>query len=705
MQGDNETLKIEQIDTTKEAKKFADEIRKHPKTYFLQGSWGSGKTEYLKSVKNQLHGKCKFIFLELWKPKDKKDISRKLFEAIHPFISTIFTLIYFCFVCLSVIGSAFLSYEGILSVKNKNIAKFILPITAIAIILVTLVKFVENKFLNMNSIFMKLSLFYLRKGRKRPIVLVIDDFDRLDNKTQEELYIIFNAIHEINWKWIREKISFWAVKYNNCKWLQKISNSIVRRCDINLKKKARIIFVGDLGNIKNIDKNYLGKIIDKKIILPYSLNPRFVSQRMEIEIKKVIKYQFDFSLVKNLFIYESRTIRDANQFLSYVENEFDSMNKKKSKVYRVQVDQELFIIYLYLFHREKYQLLLHGWLPDDTKDSDKKDNEEVNDNQKEDKKIEKTQVELDMDNIFQSRNGNPPDFRSNPSMYFVNELISTHSTVELKNYLGKTKNFVEKRSKLFLTKDSNNDNDYEEFLFYIENLSDNEFLENKTILETSAVNAMRSEIRHEPNELIKYVFEKRKKLIQKEYVNYQIKQLNRKAKVIFPMSEKDLIRKIDEIFDNYQKCKIIDTERMYYFRSCFNLLDNYVTYPAGTLAGLSEKSVQDYFSKTIEKVESKKDFGKKDYDAEVLIADLGYHYRSIKTILSKNPDFHSKVDLIEKLKDDEYVAFWNVYLKEFENSINEYKLSDLNALDFSFNGRKYYESVYGRLESLGKPFY
>lgn len=144
---------------------------------------------------------------------------------------------------------------------------------------------------------------------------------------------------------------------------------------------------------------------------------------------------------------------------------------------------------------------------------------------------------------------------------------------------------------------------------------------------------------------------------------------------------------------------------MYYFRSCFNLLDNYVTYPAGTLAGISEKSVQDYFSKTIEKVESKKDFGKKDYDAEVLIADLGYHYRSIKTILSKNPDFYSKVDLIEKLKDDEYVAFWNVYLKGFENSKNEYKLSDLNALDFSFNGRKYYELVYGRLESLGKLFY
>ena len=661
-------LKIDTIDTSQQADKFAEIIESEPKTYFLQGTWGSGKSQYLKEVEKRLGDKYKFIYLKLWKPRNNETVSQSLFDEVFPNISKILIRISFIFIILSILGSIILALRGFFQI-SKRFNEITLLVTAIAVILTTLLNVFQNKIVDINRILMHLSINSLESKYlcKTPKILIVDDFDRLELNVQKELYKIFNSLQ----------------------W------------------KTRIIFVGDLGNIKNIDKNYLSKIIDQKVILPYSLHPRFVSQRMENEIKKVIKYQFDFSLVKNLFIYESRTIRDANQFLSYVENEFDSMNKKKSKVYRVQVDQELFIIYLYLFHREKYQLLLHGWLPDDTKDSDKKDNEEVNDNQKEDKKIEKTQVELDMDNIFQSRNGNPPDFRSNPSMYFVNELISTHSTVELKNYLGKTKNFVEKRSKLFLTKDSNNDNDYEEFLFYIENLSDNEFLENKTILETSAVNAMRSEIRHEPNELIKYVFEKRKKLIQKEYVNYQIKQLNRKAKVIFPMSEKDLIRKIDEIFDNYQKSqsKIIDTERMYYFRSCFNLLDNYVTYPAGTLAGLSEKSVQDYFSKTIEKVESKKDFGKKDYDAEVLIADLGYHYRSIKTILSKNPDFHSKVDLIEKLKDDEYVAFWNVYLKEFENSINEYKLSDLNALDFSFNGRKYYESVYGRLESLGKPFY
>ena len=654
-------LKIDTIDTSRQAAKFAEIIESEPKTYFLQGTWGSGKSQYLKEVEKQLRDKYKFIYLELWKPKNNETVSQSLFDEVFPNLSRILIGISFIFIILSIIGSIILALRGFFQIPKK-FNEITLLVTAIAVILTTLLNVFQNKIVDINRILMYLSINSLESKClfKTPKILIVDDFDRLELNVQKELYKIFNS----------------------------------------LQCKTRIIFVGDLGNIKNIDKNYLSKIIDQKVILPYSLHPRFVSQKMENEIKKVIRYQFDFSLVKNLFISESRTIRDANQFLSYVENEFDSMNKKKSKVYRVQVDQELFIIYLYLFHREKYQLLLDGWLPNDA--------EKVNDSQKGDKKIEKTQVEIDMDNIFQFRNGNPPDFRSNPSMYFVNELISTHSTIELKNYLGKTKNFVEKRAKLFLKDDNSNDNDYEEFLFYIENLNNNEYLENKTILESSAVNAMRSEVRHEPNQLIKYVFMKEEELIQKEYVNDQIKdstkRSNNVAEGTLQMSEKDLIGKVDEIFKKCQKSQseIGDTERMYYFRSCFNLFGIPDKYGGKAIFAINERSVPDYFSKTIEKVEVKKDFGQKDYDAEVLIADLGYHYWLDEPILTKNPDFHSKAELIEKLKDNEYVAFWNVYLKGLGDEIDEYKLSDLKALNFSFNKRKYYELVYHRLESLGK---
>lgn len=62
-------LKIEYIDTTPQAKMFAEQIKGEPKTYFLQGTWGSGKTEYLKNVEKQLYDKYRFVYLKLWKPK------------------------------------------------------------------------------------------------------------------------------------------------------------------------------------------------------------------------------------------------------------------------------------------------------------------------------------------------------------------------------------------------------------------------------------------------------------------------------------------------------------------------------------------------------------------------------------------------------------------------------------------------------------
>lgn len=691
---DKEKLKVEQIDTTQEARQFANEIKNGSKTFFLQGTWGSGKTEYLKNVEYQLRGECKFIFLELWKPKDKKDISRKLFEAIYPITNCIFTIFYFLFVIFSVIGSAFLSYEGIFSLKNKDITGLVLPITGIAIILVTLLKFIENKFLNMSSIFMRLSLFYLRKGRKKPRVLVIDDFDRLDDKTQEELYIIFNAIHEINWKWIRGKICTLSVKYNNCMLLQKIKDTVINKCDERMERKARTIFVGDLGNIKNVENNYLGKIIDQKVMLPYSLQSKFVSQKILKEIKKIIKDQFDFCPVEELFISEDRTIRDANQFLSYVGNEFSSMNEKKSKIRRVLPDQELFIIYLYLFHQEKYQQLLSGWLPDKIEYSQKTNSQSAN-NKEENKQIKKTKVDLYMETIFQPRESNPPDFRENSSCYFLNEFATNHSVVELKNYLGKTRNYVKKRDKLFLTKDNSSDQDYEEFLYYIRNLHNDEYLESQTVLETAAIKAMKSEIRHEPNELIKFIFEKRMYIAQKKSFGFNGK--------ILPPNPRDVIKEFDKVFDESQNFsnKITKKERMYYFRSCLNLYG--IPNEGGIgIPPINEETVPDYFKETIKKVESRENFGKENYDAEVLIADLGYHYWLDGPMNpTKNPQFRSKVELIEKLKDDEYVAFWKPYLEGISNEEKQkFKYAELKALDFDFNNQKYYECVYNRLHFL-----
>jgi len=47
---EHEFVKLEHIDTSVAAKNFA-ELLYDNKTYFLNGSWGSGKSEFLKEVK------------------------------------------------------------------------------------------------------------------------------------------------------------------------------------------------------------------------------------------------------------------------------------------------------------------------------------------------------------------------------------------------------------------------------------------------------------------------------------------------------------------------------------------------------------------------------------------------------------------------------------------------------------------------------
>lgn len=452
-------LKIEYIDTTPQAKMFAEQIKGEPKTYFLQGTWGSGKTEYLKNVEKQLYDKYRFVYLKLWKPKDDESLSKKLFEAIFPKWSKGLIMASYVFIVFSILGSILLAIKGFFPIDRKfnDIALFI---ATIAVILTTLVGITQNKLVDIDKILMYFSLRHLKNTNNLPNILVIDDFDRLDLSVQTELYTIFNAV----------------------------------------QGKTRIIFVGDLDHIKNFDNNYLGKIIDQKVTLPYSLNSKFIAQEIQKEISKLIKFPFDFSIIKNLFIDEKRTARDANQFLFYVENEFNEQRKNG----RVQVDQELFIIYLYLFHREKYQIILDDKLPLDL------NNENITKNSQE------LELEKHMNTILASRKGDPPDFKSNSSVYLVNEMATNHSTIELSNFLFSDS----KRKKLFLYNGNgskSDENDYKEFLYYIENLQNDEYSDKQSILEESAIRAMHSEVRHKPNELIKYVFKQKEDFVSKDY--------------------------------------------------------------------------------------------------------------------------------------------------------------------------------------------
>lgn len=313
------SLKIGHISTSRQAAAFARRIASDEvKTYFLQGSWGSGKSEYLRAVKES--GPLKgftFVELELWKPKDKQSLASKIFSVTNPRWAKAWTLLGWLFIGLAVIGSTVLAVQSIVPWLRAWTGGIVL-LTGSAAMLTTVYGFLQNKWLDVDRILLWISSRTLKNARK-PKVLVIDDFDRLDDETQKELYLFFNMIHG----------------------------------------RTRIIFVGDMGKLKNKEDNYLGKIIDQKVSLPFQLESKNISQKITEAINTRLKINFNPSVIEELFAEDTLTARDANQYLSYVESEFIGQKKKE----RVQTEQELFIIYLYLFHPDEYRKLVRGWMP------------------------------------------------------------------------------------------------------------------------------------------------------------------------------------------------------------------------------------------------------------------------------------------------------------------------------------------------------
>ena len=544
------SLKIGHISTSRQAAAFARRIASDEvKTYFLQGSWGSGKSEYLRAVKES--GPLKgftFVELELWKPKDKQSLASKIFSVTNPRWAKAWTLLGWLFIGLAVIGSTVLAVQSIVPWLRAWTGGIVL-LTGSAAMLTTVYGFLQNKWLDVDRILLWISSRTLKNARK-PKVLVIDDFDRLDDETQKELYLFFNMIHG----------------------------------------RTRIIFVGDMGKLKNKEDSYLGKIIDQKVSLPFQLESKNISQKITEAINTRLKINFNPSVIEELFAEDTLTARDANQYLSYVESEFIGQKKKE----RVQTEQELFIIYLYLFHPDEYRKLVRGWMPaeEDGRNSAQK-------KEKQDDNEVKSLITANMDSVLQHNKNNPPDFCTNTSMYFVNEFATNHSLVELNETI---KSDAERR-KFFLINDSSDSADYEEILNYIENMTDREYQTVQEQMEYDAVSTMHSQVRHVPNRLVKLVFTRRLKLVEQPL----LRSMNASSEEF----DRALLDKFEGIFNTVEASlpdEIGITERMYCYRTCINLYGTFM--PVGNSFGrsipaINEDNVSAYFTVKAKEVESR----------------------------------------------------------------------------------------------------
>ncbi|MEB3362966.1 hypothetical protein SDC49_02450 [Lactobacillus sp. R2/2] len=198
-----------------------------------------------------------------------------------------------------------------------------------------------------------------------------------------------------------------------------------------------------------------------------------------------------------MFVDEHRTLRDGNQFLTYVKNEFFIQGKKG----KVRINQQLDIIYLYLFHKEAYLSLLNNFNLDSHYSMPRirpfinGDNELiVNDL-------------TDPYNTINTKEAYPNVFLRNPKVYFVNELTNINSISDLDNIINNQLK-INKMLYIFDEKLDNENLDYKfnnEIYNDSDNGSDNKFIDKRDRIDYQE---LKQYIKYMPKDEFKHISEK-----------------------------------------------------------------------------------------------------------------------------------------------------------------------------------------------------
>lgn len=300
---------------------------------FLNGKWGSGKTSYLNIVLEE-NNKEKFQKkilkkIDLWRITTNQKTSEIFYRSLFPISGFItryaFILLFLIFSGLAVYLSNISPSSYLATLMNPSANSTTTYFFFISGILSGLTQTIGR--INYDSFFLLLlkkrtSRFLLWQKR----IVIIDDFDRIEPSRQEELYKIFNLL---------------------------------------TSKKIKFVFLGDYSIIQKNQDNYLQKIIDRRIELPYELSPsnywstyfddiiKTIEEKREDTLSKEEKTNLD--TIKDTLIIEGRTLREKHIFDKYVCEILFSGNRYDL----VNLDQQFLTIYLYLFHNNSYNILVN----------------------------------------------------------------------------------------------------------------------------------------------------------------------------------------------------------------------------------------------------------------------------------------------------------------------------------------------------------
>ena len=352
---ENNLIELDKIDTSTAAQNFAN-LLKENKTYFLNGPWGSGKSSFLKEVDDT--NQIKLVTIDFWRLNDSRSTLETVFAKLHPYVYWGLRLIVILCIALSILMTNVVDLG--LSVFVPNWVVLFAGVIALIVAI--------HQFLKIKSDGIYSRLLTINYPSCKKIVLVVDDFDRMTPAQQEASYKVFSL----------------------------------------LNGKLPIIFVGDIELLHKNDNNYLSKIIDRRIELPYVLHPTKIWDYYfkQLENRLDIKLSDEF---KRVFIKDERNLRDRERFNDYVNLELIGRNKEKY----VQIEQQLVVIYIFLYYPKFYESL----------------------------KIDKGSIRLDSNKqikfkglrniLVEKINSYPSCYLSNREAYLINEVPSNRPTGEL----------------------------------------------------------------------------------------------------------------------------------------------------------------------------------------------------------------------------------------------------------------------------------
>ena len=348
-------IELDKIEILTAAQNFANLLNEN-KTYFLNGTWGSGKSNFLKEVDDTKQ--VKLVTIDFWRLNDSRSTLETVFAKLHPYVYWGLRLVVILCIALSILMTNVVDLG--LSVLVPN---WVVLFAGVIALIVAIHQFLKIKSDGIYSWLLTKNYLSCRKK-----VLVVDDFDRMTEEQQEASYKLFSL----------------------------------------LNGKLPIIFVGDIDIIHRNNSNYLSKIIDRRIELPFVLHPTKIwsdyfeqlENRLEIKLSDVFK---------DVFIKDGKNLRDRERFNDYVNLELIGRNKVKY----VQIEQQLVVLYLFLYYPKFYESLKTG-----------KGSIEIDSN--------KQLLIEELHNILFKKNDLYPScYVSNREGYLINEVPSNRRTDEL----------------------------------------------------------------------------------------------------------------------------------------------------------------------------------------------------------------------------------------------------------------------------------